>query len=250
MRTRLFHMAVLVAVIGLCAIRVEAAGSERTTPLKEQIVTLLKRITMKMNYFVDEKFCRQFFEDFQTQKDMVHVQPMIQADRYDDPALATFVGKCPKIKWVGAEPDEEEVALNTRPRGQAGNRSVGTAHFRLYKVDINNNRKDGAEHVFYSDGFVPEPLPGEELGPVEELDKTHGQYIVIDFERCLSLGGIEAGRVWMDGRPPVYNGIIRYHGRSYLYDLNASGRYELKLNELTDRRKTFETICRYWQERG
>jgi hypothetical protein len=241
-------MVVLVAVIGLCAIRVEAAGSEHAPPLKEQIITLLKSITMKLNYAVDEKFCRQFFEDFQTQKDMVHVQPMIQADRYDDPALAAFVGKCPTVRWVGALPDDdpEGSALNTRPRGQAGNRSVGTAHFRLYKVDINNNRKDGAEYVFYSDGFVPEPLPGEEPGPVEELDKTHGQYLVVDFEYCLSLGGIEAGRGGTSVLP-VYHGIIRYHGRSYIYDLNASGGYKLYLDELTNRRKTFKTICRYWQ---
>ena len=249
MRMKLFHMMVLVAVIGLCAIRMEAAGSERTTPLKEQIVTLLKRITMKMDYFVDEQFCRQFFEDFKQQVNVEHIQPIIQADRYDDPKLAAFVDKCPEIKWVGAEPDEEGVALNTRPRDQAGNRSVGTAHFRLYKVDINNNRKDGAEYVFYSDGFVPEPLPGEEPGPVEELDKTHGQYIVIDFERCLSLGGIEAGRGGTNALP-VYHGVIRYHGRSYLYDLNASGRYVLKLDELTNRRKMFKTICHYAQERG
>ena len=249
MRTKLFHMVVLVAMIGLCAIRVEAVGSERTPPpLKEQIVTLLKRITMKMNYFVDEKFCRQFFEDFQTQKDMVHVQPIIKADRYDDPALAAFMGKCPTVRWIGALPDDdpEGYALNTRPRGQAGNRSVGTAHFRLYKVDINNNRKDGEEYVFYSDGFVPEPLPGEEPGPVEELDKTHGQYMIIDFEHCLSLGGMEAGRGGTSV-VPVYHGIIRYHGRSYLYDLNASGGYKLYLNELTTPRKTIKTICRYWQ---
>ena len=224
----------------------QASDSPSVAAVKAQIVTLLKSMTMTMNYFVDEKFCRQFFKDFQTQKNIVHVQPMIQADRYDDPALAAFVDKCPKIKWVGAEPDEEGVALNTITRDQFGNRSVSTTHFRLYKVDINNNRKDGAEHVFYSDGFVPEPLPGEKPMTVEELNKTYGWYVVVDFEHCLSLGGVEAGRMGMHVRP-VYHGIIQYRGRSYIYVLDSEGGYKLYLNELTTRRETFKTICRYWQ---
>ncbi len=46
---------------------------------------------------------------------------------------------------------------------------------------------------------------------------------------------------------PVYNGIIQYQGRSYIYVLDAEGGYKLYLNELTTRQGTFKTICRYWQ---
>jgi len=247
MRKRTWQILLTLIVMG--AVPVGAGSGEPTTPIKEQIVKLLASIMMTLNHAVDEKFCRQFFEDFKKQDKIEHIQPIIHTDRYDDPKLAAFIGKCQTVKWIGAEPDDEGHALNTKTRDQFGNRFVSTAHFRLYKVDINNNRKDGAEHVFYSDGFVPEPLPGEEPGPVEELDKTHGQYLVVDFDQCLSLGGIEAGRGGTNVLP-VYHGIIRYHGRSYLYDLNASGGYELKLDELTNRRKTFKTICRYGQERG
>ncbi len=225
-----------------------AVGAEpaSTAQIKEQLVKLLANITMTLNHAVDEPFCRQFFEDFRKQdKKVEHVQPIMQVDRFDDPALTAVVGKCPTVKWIGADAEEPGNPLNsmTYDRGRS---EIGTAHFRLYKVDINNNRKDGAEHVFYMDGYVPEPLPGENLIEVEELDKTRGHYVVVDFEHCLSLGGVEVGRVGMQVRP-VYHGIIRYQGRSYIYDLNASGGYKLYLNELTTRQETFKTICRYWQ---
>lgn len=188
------HWIVAIVFLVLSATGVAlGAESMQTAQLKEQLVKLLTSITMTLNHAVDEQFCRQFFED----KKVEHVQPIVQANRFDDPALTSVVGKCPTVKWIGAEVDEPGSRLNTTVRDQFGNRSVGTAHFRLYKVDINNNRKDGAEHVFYSDGYVPEPLPGEDLKEVDELDKTRGHYEVIDFEHCLSLGGVEAGRMGM-----------------------------------------------------
>lgn len=262
MRKKCFRMVVLVAVIGLCAIRVEAAGSERTTPLKEQIVKLLASITMKLNYAVNEKFCRQFFEDFQKQEKIVHVQPIIQADRYDDPALAVFVGKCPTVKWIGGEaevidilvgrPKLPEYRLNTRVRDQFGNESVATAHFRLYHVDIDNNKGNGREYVFYRDGFVPEPIPGEELRPVEELDRTLGEYTAVDFEGCATLGEVEVGqggtRVF-----PVHNGVIRYHEQTYIYNLHGYGmyrlnpdRYRLRIEKFKKERENFRIVC-YWK---
>ncbi len=237
---------VLLGMMVMLVVPVWAEDVVPTNSVKEQIVKLLASITMKLNHAVDEKFCRQFFEDFRKQDKIEYVQPIIQADRVDDSELASFLAKCPTVKWVGAEVDELGSRLNTTVRDQFGNRSVGTAHFRLYKVDINNNRKDGAEHVFYSDGYVPEPLPGEDLKEVEELDKTRGHYVVIDFEHCLSLGGVEAGRMGMHVKP-VYNGIIQYQGRSYIYVLDAEGGYKLELNELLAYRQTFRTTCRYWQ---
>lgn len=237
---------VLLGMMVMLVVPVWAGEAGPTNSVKEQIVKLLASITMKLNHAVDEKFCRQFFEDFRKQNKVEHIQPIIQADRIDDPKLAPFLSKCPTVKWIGADPDEPGSPLNSATRDQFGNRSVGTAHFRLYKVDINNNRKDGSEHVFYSDGYIPEPLPGEDIKEVEELDKTYGWYVVIDFEHCLTLGGVEAGRMGMHVKP-VYNGIIQYQGRSYIYVLDAEGGYKLELNELTAGRQTFKTTCRYWQ---
>jgi hypothetical protein len=34
---------------------------------------------MKLDHAIDEKFCRKFFEDFQKQEKIVHVQPIIKA---------------------------------------------------------------------------------------------------------------------------------------------------------------------------
>jgi len=226
-----------------------ALGAEpvQTAQIKEQLVKLLTNITMTLNHAVDEPFCRQFFEDFKKQdKKVEHVQPIVQADRFDDPALTAVVGKCPTVKWIGAEADEPGYPLNTETRDQFGNQSVGTAHFRLYHADIDNDKRTGREHVFYSDGFVPQPLPGEDLKEVEELDKTRGWYVAVDFENCATLGGVVVG--W-GGRNvfPVYNGVIRYQGQVYIYNLDGYEKYRLNIEKYTRARKRFEPVCRYWQ---
>jgi hypothetical protein len=236
---------IVVAVIGVCAVRVEAAGSDHVIPLKEQLIKLLASITMKMNHAIDEKFCREFFEDFKKQGKIEHVQPIIQADRIDDPALASFLAKCPTVKWIGAEADEPGYPLNTRVRTQSRN-TVGTAHFRLYQVDIDNNKRNGREHVFYRDGFVPEPLPGEELSPVEELGRTLGVYMAVDFERCAVLGGVEVGQGGTR-EFPIYNGLLRYRGQSYIYNLYGYGKYRLNIEKFAEERNNFKIVCRYWQ---
>jgi len=200
---------------------------------------------------VDEKFCRQFFEDFQKQEKIVHVQPIIQVDSYDDPALAPFKAKCPKLrvaKKEGAESSELEFELNETVGDQFGNLWRGTAHFRMYKVDINNNKADGEEHVFYSDRFVPKPMFGDEGVSGPGPDETKGQYLVVDFEKCLTMGGLAVDQFrGPTTKKPSYNGIIQYKGRFYIYDLEPSGGYKLSIEELTRSRKTFKTICRYWQ---
>lgn len=224
------------------------AEPAQTTSVKEQIIKLLASITMKLNYAVDEKFCRQFFEDFNKEEHIEHVQPIIQADRIDDPALASFLVKCPTVKWIGAEGDEPGYRLNTQEfRDQLlAPTLVGTAHFRLYHLDIDNNKTDAKEHVFYSDEFVPEPPPGQELPPVNELNKTMGNYTAVNIENCAVLGGVVVGNGSGVGGA-AYNGIIRYHGRPYIYDLYTIGGLKLNLQEYTKRRKNFTVTCGYWQ---
>lgn len=207
---------------------------------------LLASIKMTLNHAVDEKFCRQFLEDFKKQNKVEHVQPIIQAERIDDPALASFLGKCPTVKWIGADDDEPGYRLNTRYRDQFHNLSVGTAHFRLYEVDIDNDGENDREHVFYSDGFVPEPLAGEELPPVDELDKSLGEYTAVDLENCATLGGITVG-MGSGSNVPVYNGVIRYQGDVYIYNLYGYGKYRLNIEKLAREQKNFTLVCRYWQ---
>jgi hypothetical protein len=230
-----------------------AAEPAETAQIKVQIVKLLATVTMKLNHAVDEKFCRQFFEHFQKQEKIVHVQPIVQVDSYNDPALAPFKVKCPKLRVAKRESNESsdlEFELNETVGDQFGNLWRGTAHFRMYKVDINNDKADGEEHVFYSDRFVPKSMFGDEGVSGPGLDETNGQYLVVDFENCVTMGGVSVDQFrgfQKTTKMPGYNGIIQYNGRFYVYDLYPGGGYKLYVEELTNRRKTFETTCRYWQ---
>jgi hypothetical protein len=176
----------LVGILWLSTLNHVFAGEPaESVQLKEQIVKLMASITMKLNPAVETKFCRQFFEDFRKQEKIVHVQPIIQVSNYDDPALASFKAKCPKFRVANKEGDESsdpEFGLNETVGDQFGNLWQGTAHFKLYKINLNNDAKDGDEYVFYYDRLVPKPV--DPLEPVVPGSETSGRYRVVDFEGC------------------------------------------------------------------
>ncbi len=93
----------------------------------------------------------------------------------------------------------------------------GTANFKHYLVDINNNSKDGKEHVFYY-----ERAQGPLNRPDAKLNYANGGYRVIDFDRCELKGGSPTNDPYsyFYKRPlENYNGIIRYRGKHYIFDL-------------------------------
>ena len=60
---------ILLALIALLTVPAAARESESTAQIKEQFIKLLASISMKLNLSIDDKFCRQFFEDFKKQKE-------------------------------------------------------------------------------------------------------------------------------------------------------------------------------------
>jgi hypothetical protein len=233
----------LVGMLFLSAASYVFAGEEtETAQLNEKIVKLMASITTKLNPGIHTKFCRHFFEDFQKQEKIVHVRPIVQVSNYDDPALASFKAKCPKFRLANREGDEDPAfELNETTGDQFGNLWQGTAHFRLYKINV----KNGDEYVFYFDRVVPKSVDPQDFSAEPE---TSGEYRMVDFEPCEILDAVTVDmqrQFEKVTKRPGYNGIIQYKKHFYIFDLYPVNGYRLTLWEYTNRQRKFKPICAY-----
>jgi len=217
--------------VGVWSLLASVAYAATDEHLKSQLVKVLSEAGLKMTGAVNEKFCRQFFKDFVAQEKITHVKPLVQAETYNDPALAPYKSSCPKLG------PEEEVELNETMIGQFRVLWQGTANFRLYKGNFNNDASDGDEYIFYFDHLMPKPVDPLEsiiLGP-----ETAGEYRVVNFESCEMITGIavDMQRNFERSRKkrPGYNGLITYQGRFYLFDLYPVAGYSMTLWEFSNR---------------
>ena len=243
--------------IGFCCLSASAAYAAPPDQMKEQIMRLLSEVKLKISGAVNEQFCRQFLRAFETQDKIAHIKPLHEVNTYSDPALASYKSKCPKLKAYkrdGEELAEQEFELNETAGDQFGNLWQGTAHFRIYKININNDTKDGDEYVFYNDRFAPKPVGDlHSKVPGFAQDGTYGLYRVVDFEHCETLEAVpvDMQRQFEKGtKRPGYNGILQYRGNVYIFDLYPVKGYEMTLWKYTNRKRKFEAICAYKQSEG
>ena len=120
---------------------------------------------------------------------------------------------------------------------------MGTAHFRLYKVDIDDDGENDREHVFFSDGCVPELLPGDEVPLVDELDRTLGEYTAFDLGNSTTLPGLLL--VW-DKVSSVPSKTLSFDTKgTYIYSLYGTEKYRLNIEKLETEHKNFTPVCGY-----
>lgn len=195
----------------------------------------IKQIMAKREFFESTRlggtpaFCRTFIRDFRQQTGIEFVEPDAKADRYDAPVWQPYKTRCASLA-AGVfdsylcEPKIAET-IERLPKDQRNaeyKRSCqhyrGTMNFKHFLVDINDNPKDGKEHVFYHE---------REEGPLNrsgaELNFGNGGYWIVDLDRCELKGGSRTTDPYSYDsylRPlENYNGIIRYKGKHYIFDL-------------------------------
>lgn len=225
-------------------------ASSRTAVLSDvqkEIVNILSRL--KFQLADQTKFCRQFLKDFQMQATIKYVEPIVAANNYNDPALDVYKQKCPKLdlrKRVLLAPRVAD-AVEKLPDEEAekyGDVYVGTANFKLYKIDINNNPSDGEEFVFYHEKFLHVSHIGEEV--LSEDYDNRGEYLVVDFDNCKVRYGVPVDNWRETATVKDYNGIITYQNANYIFDLFPSHgpeTYSLQLWKYTKPQKRLVPTC-------
>lgn len=194
--------------------------------VQEEIAQILSRL--KFQLANQSKFCTQFLNDFKTQTTIRYVKPIVATNDYNDPALDMYKKKCPKLdlrKRVLLAPRIAD-AVEKLPAEEAekyGDVYMGTANFKLYKVDINNNPSDGDEFIFYHEKFLHVSSGGQEAlaGAGEDYD-NRGEYLVVDFDDCSVRYGVPVDDSRETATVRDYTGIITYRNANYIFDLFPS----------------------------
>jgi hypothetical protein len=174
----------------------------------------------------DRPFCRAFLDDFALQSGVEFVEPDLRSDSYDDPAWQPYRARCPNLGLFDSYACEPRIAqsIERMPKEQrdaeyksACRHYRGTANFKHYLVDLDNNPADGKEHVVYYER-AEGPLNRPETKP----NFANGGYWVIDVDRCETKGGAltnDPYSYFYARELRNYNGIIRYAGKHYIFDL-------------------------------
>jgi len=195
----------------------------------EDTVAAVKLIMARKPFFLKQPgnpFCGSFLRDFRTLKGMALAQPVARASSYDDPMLARYKARC------GGQPLNEKFECDARTgldtewskdwkvaRQQFLDFCevfYGTANFKLFELDIDNNPKNGKELIVHFERVY---------GPQNrEREKyySHGEYNVFDGGSCEYVGGASTHDPYDYFRKhPLdsYNGIISYQGRYFIFDL-------------------------------
>jgi len=224
------------AVAGLVLLALPALGwaGQAQPPQREaDKADGIKRIMAKRTFEVspvarkqDKPFCQAFVQDFRRQQNIEFIEPVAKADSYEDPVWEPYRRRCPGVPVFDDYQCEPKIydAIMAQPGAErqrefeaACQHYRGTANFKLFLVDINNNPKDGKEHVFYY-----ERAQGPLNQPDAKLNYANGGYSVIDLDRCGLKGGAEAHDPYsyFYQRPlENFSGIIRYRDRHYIFDL-------------------------------
>jgi hypothetical protein len=211
----------------------QANGPQREADKREHI----KRVMAKRNFTAEpvvrtqeKRFCDMFLSDFRVQTNIEFVEPDATADRYDAPVWQPYRSRCTSAIFESyhCEPHvADEIRRMPNDQRPLHYKTMcqhyrGTANFKHYLVDINDNPKDGQEHIFYH-----EREEGPLNRPGAQRNFANGGYSIVDLDRCELKGGSPTHDPYSYDsylRPLAnFTAIIRYKQRHYVFHL-----YELE----------------------
>lgn len=166
-----------------------------------------------------EDFCNSMLGDIKLNNYTI-VEPIISTDSYQDPSLNVCVDKCSNLKLnkyniIGSSSQYEyAMTLPEEEREEVGKQIYMTKDFRLYHIDLDNDPKNGKEHVFYGAGEF------YYYGDDKQFINT-ASFQVIDFSSCKKKGRFGST---IEQDENTREGIIKYAGEYYIY----SSKYHYK----------------------
>lgn len=245
-------LATFLMLIGLSllapAMLVNAADQSPIQIIREKIVKIMSENPM-VPFLSDGglEFCKAFFDDFKAQTNIEYIEPIVVADDYNSKELQPYKDQCPDLelnKNVMLEPRIADALRREKVPEEEWDRHggrvyYGRSNFKLFKVDINNNSQDGDEYVFYEERYRGEKV----------ADMRGGDYRVVDFKKCKVLAKVIVDQSGDLETRPAYNGIIKYKGKHYIYDLYVAGYYSLNSDGYNAKKKKMMPICSFHKAR-
>jgi len=234
-------VALIFFILCLTAVAVVAVNSDKKIELKKAaIIKIMKQGKFKAYIQDDPKLCSAFLNDFVVQKNIEHIKPIVEADNYDDPKLQSYLKKCPNKEFHKSVWAENPAQMRSCEEGDdsCGMVYYATRNFKLYRVNVDNNIKNGEEYVLYAEGYKH----------IDINKYTYGGYNIIDLKKC-EIRGIVHTRDPFDyvKQQPIenYNGIIEYRGEYYVFELREDTGRRLILQKYNKNRGNMNSICEY-----
>lgn len=216
-------LAFLLCVTPLFAVETSTAGKIQ----QQEIIEIMRGVNFVPQLGADNPLCKSFYEDFRKQTNIKYIQPILKAGTYDDPALKPYRDQCPSFdfrKSLSVPANWDTTGWTEEDWEISGTPTFGMGNFQLYRVDIDNNPKNGEELVFYYEGerTIVKRLPyGKPMTEEEYVDSARRGYHVLDLLRCKNstVGGV----VLNDGGSATWtrSGVIQYKGKNSVYVLKS-----------------------------
>jgi len=215
----LFCLLVIIFVSSLLNLKIVNADVLDIEHNKKRISEILKVLENEYelrNYLPwNDELCWSLFRDMQVGRNVEYFSPVIEAERYEDLGWERYLPNCqseryditysynPKI-WDAVKDWPEE------KRHKVGKKFTHTKNFRLYKIgDI------GDKVLLYEEKTISE----------DKKITGNGGYVWINTSSCKTDSGMPTHDPYDYYRKtPLdnYNGVIRYKGKIYTYDLRQS----------------------------
>ena len=196
---------------------------------RQELLQMLKGVNLEP--FPDvlcaphKALCQQFLADFMQQNQIEYVQPIIQADSYDDPAFKPYKERCPKLVlnrhmyFLPGQVDDLSKMSEEEQEANAIEISYGVSNFKLYKLDLGSDFNPSVLYVFYEQGQrITKPVTRAGTA----TDSHSGTYIAVDFDACKTRGGASAGGHFANHTTADYHGVIKYRGKYYIVEFASA----------------------------
>lgn len=228
------------------------------------------------------EFCKSFLSDLVNNVDVTYVEPIwVGGNNYVDSTSSGLGGKCQNLNEIIWYPQriQNEIFRITQEKGSLSEEKKGifesqranyysTTDNRLYKVNINNENKDGDEYVFHGSGFYskeyvkkygdmyPKVKNSPGFGYLKSFESDAGRYYIINPEDCSKSHHLTIHDPYnysMNHPLDNFNGIIKYKNIYYIFDLfepdinqgkhKKVKTYNLKLFKAKSRVNKFIPMC-------
>lgn len=159
-------------------------------------------------------FCRNFSKNLSSMQGIQEVKPVAIANTYDDDVFDNLHGQCSNL--------ELDTEVQYDPYYQENNTYIGTANFKAFIVDIDNDPSNGKEYLLYSERHY------EAVNWISKMfiDWRGGVYQVARLDNCTPTGiGVKVSSGFSYRKPEKtgdYNAIISYQGKNYFLDVYYS----------------------------
>jgi len=156
-------------------------------------------------------FCQAFYEALRTASPKInYIEPVLRTDDPKHPELAKYLS----CNSYTGERGPETFTLEL---------SLGTRGFRLYRLDMDNNPKNGLEEYLYAQ----EPI-------IDNNGADAASYSRVQFDTCERLDGagfsVENPTDSRFFDQTGINALIKFRGKYYVYDIGKGGSYNISGN--------------------